>query len=45
MLFDVCDLDFDPMILILELDLDIMMTYWYTSKKADWLMAQMMKLC
>ena len=29
MLFDVCDLDFDLMPLVLKLGLDIMVTYWY----------------
>ena len=30
MLFDVCNLDFDPITLVLKLDIDIMVTYWYT---------------
>ena len=29
MLFDVCDLNFDMLSLVLELDLDIMVTYFY----------------
>ena len=32
MLF-VCDLDFDMMTLVLELDLDIMVTYFYTKNE------------
>ena len=30
MLFDVCDLEFDLMTLVLELDLDMMVTYFCT---------------
>ena len=36
MLFDVFDLDFDLMTLIHTLELDIMVTYWYTKNKANW---------
>ena len=41
MLFDVCDLDFDLMTLVLKSDLYIMVTYWYTNKEAEGLKAQL----
>ena len=34
MLFDSCDLDFDLMTLVLGLDPDIMVTYWYTKMRS-----------
>ena len=37
MLFDACDLDFDEVTLVLKLDLDIMVTYWYSQNKIKWL--------
>ena len=35
MLFDACDLDFDPMTLVLKLNQDIMVTYWYTTNEVN----------
>ena len=35
MLFDVCDLDFDLMTLVLELDLDMMVTYFCTEMELE----------
>ena len=34
-LFDACDLDFDPMTLVLKLDLDIMVTYLHTINEVN----------
>ena len=33
MLFDVCDLNFDMLSLVLELDLDITVTYFYAKNQ------------
>ena len=33
MLIFACDLDFDPMTLVLELDLDMIVTYFYTKNE------------
>ena len=35
MLFDACDLDFDPMILVLKHDLDIIVTHLHTNSEVN----------
>ena len=35
MLFDACDIDLDPMTLILKLDLDMMVTYLQTKSEVN----------